>query len=150
MNTENIKVETDSVIVISIYFKRYKAIEKWEKMLNGYEQVSQENRQGLSIRFFCQFTYVTVTWLTNRDIISLVMAFAWHLQEVNENLEEAHFSILYKGARYYSLYGFICVFTFNTISSFKKTNCQGSALNSDNSSKTTVGKEYFQKSLLKA
>lgn len=40
-DTENIKVETDPVTVINIYFKRYKAIEKWGKMLNGYKQESQ-------------------------------------------------------------------------------------------------------------
>lgn len=34
--TEDIKVENDPLRVIGIYFKKYKATEKWEKILNGY------------------------------------------------------------------------------------------------------------------
>lgn len=34
--TEDIKMENDPLRVIGIYFKKYRAMEKWEKILNGY------------------------------------------------------------------------------------------------------------------
>lgn len=83
--------------------------------------LSQENRQGLSIRLFCQFTCKQRgTAPTDRYVISLLVAFFMALDRNSENLEEAHFSVPKKGAGYYPCPAVICVFIFNIVSTLKK------------------------------
>lgn len=85
--------------------------------------LSQENRQGLSIRFFCQFTCKQRgTAPTDRCVISLLVAFFMALNRNSENLEELHFSVPKKGAGYYPCRAVICVFIFNIVSTLKKKN----------------------------
>lgn len=99
--------------------------------------LSQEKRQGLSIRFFCQFTCKQRgTAPTDRCVISLLVAFFMALNRNSENLGEAHFSVPKKGAGYYPCPAVICIFIFNTVSTLKKQR-QWVPSNSDNSNWNT-------------